>query len=76
MITRIFQNGNSQAIRIPQPYRLSDKEVDIQRDGSALIIRPLKDKPSMTRRYLGSFGSGDDRQDLHDLIEDDGIYYE
>ena len=76
MTTRVFQNGNSQAIRIPQPYRFTEKEVDIQRDGSALIIRPLKDKPSMTRRYLGSFGSGDGRQDLRDLIEDDGIYYE
>ena len=41
-ITRVFMNGNSQAVRIPQDLRLNTVQVDISRtpDGD-LVIRPL-----------------------------------
>ena len=41
-LTRIFRNGNSQAIRIPAElaYERSDMEVEIERDGDELHIRP------------------------------------
>jgi antitoxin VapB len=41
-ITRVFMNGNSQAVRIPQELRLDATQVDIHRspDGD-LVIRPL-----------------------------------
>lgn len=42
LISRVFMNGNSQAVRIPQELRLDATRVEISR-GSAgeLVIRPL-----------------------------------
>ncbi len=42
MITKVFQSGNSQAIRIPKELQLKDDEVEIIKRGEELIIRPLK----------------------------------
>lgn len=42
LTTRIFKNGNSQAVRIPQEFRLDVSEVEISRNASGdLIIHPL-----------------------------------
>jgi antitoxin VapB len=43
-ITRIFRNGNSQAIRIPAElaYPETQKEVEIDRIGDELRIRPVR----------------------------------
>lgn len=38
-MTRVFQNGNSQAVRLPQEFRLSASEVEIIRRGNELVIR-------------------------------------
>jgi antitoxin VapB len=42
--TRVFRNGNSQAIRIPVElaYEFSDVEVEIERVGDELRIRPAR----------------------------------
>ncbi len=42
--TRLFRNGNSQAVRIPRAFAFdSDKiEVEIERQGDELIIRRTK----------------------------------
>ena len=42
--TRLFRNGNSQAVRIPSALAFeSDKtQVEIERKGDELIIRPVK----------------------------------
>lgn len=42
--TRLFRNGNSQAVRIPSPFAFeSDKTpVEIERRGDELIVRPVK----------------------------------
>jgi len=40
--TRIFKNGNSQAVRIPQEFRLDTTQVEISRNVSGdLVIHPL-----------------------------------
>ena len=39
---KIFQNGRSQAIRLPKAFRLPGTEVKISRDGSRIILEPLK----------------------------------
>lgn len=40
--TRIFKNGNSQAVRIPQEFRLDSTEVEISRNSFGdLVIHPL-----------------------------------
>jgi antitoxin VapB len=42
--TRIFKNGNSQAVRIPAElaYERSDLDVEIERVGDELRIRPAR----------------------------------
>lgn len=42
-ITKIFRNGNSQAVRIPAPLAFdSTDEVEIERIGDELRIRPVR----------------------------------
>ena len=37
---KIFMNGRSQAVRLPAEFRFSGREVFIERQGDAVIIRP------------------------------------
>ncbi|MFN5512020.1 MAG: antitoxin [Burkholderiales bacterium] len=40
--SRVFMNGNSQAIRIPAAFRLDCQDVEIEKtESGALIIRPI-----------------------------------
>lgn len=41
MIARIFRNGRNQAVRIPVELSLDTDTVTIERQGDALILRPL-----------------------------------
>ncbi len=44
-LTRVFNNGNSQAVRIPQAFRIDATEVYITRDENGnLVIHPLHPK--------------------------------
>jgi antitoxin VapB len=38
---KIFRNGNNQAVRIPVELSLDTDTVTIERQGDALILRPL-----------------------------------
>jgi len=37
---KVFQNGRSQAIRIPKEFRVHTSEVYIEKVGETLVIRP------------------------------------
>jgi antitoxin VapB len=40
--TRVFMNGNSQAVRIPQEFRLDTARVEIRRnDDGDLVLHPI-----------------------------------
>ena len=41
-IAKVFQSGNSQAVRLPKSFRVDADEVEISREGDALILRPLR----------------------------------
>lgn len=41
VIARIFRNGRNQAVRIPVELSLDAETVTIERQGDALILRPL-----------------------------------
>ena len=42
VVSRVFMNGNSQAVRIPQEFRLSASRVQVSRNEAGdLVIRPL-----------------------------------
>jgi len=39
---KLFENGSSQAVRLPKEFRFLGKEVLIRRVGDAVILEPLK----------------------------------
>lgn len=39
---KIFQNGRSQAVRLPKAFRLKGTEVKISKDGDKIVLEPLK----------------------------------
>ena len=41
---KIFQSGNSQAVRLPKDFRFDVDEVEVSREGDAVILRPKPDK--------------------------------
>ncbi len=40
MLAKIFQSGNSQAVRIPKEFRFTVSEVEIFRRDEEVILRP------------------------------------
>ena len=38
---KIFQNGRSQAVRLPKAFRFNAKEVKISKEGEKVILEPL-----------------------------------
>ncbi len=38
---KLFQNGRSQAVRLPREFRFPGREVSIRREGDAVILEPL-----------------------------------
>lgn len=38
----LFQNGGSQAVRLPKAFRFRGTEVKIRKEGERLILEPLK----------------------------------
>ena len=51
--TRVFNNGNSQAVRIPREYRLDTSTVRISRtDNGDLVLHPIPDQPEKRQSRL------------------------
>ena len=42
---KIFQNGQSQAVRIPKEFRLKGTRVLIKKQGESLLLTPLEEDP-------------------------------
>lgn len=38
-MTKVFEAGNSQAVRIPKEFRFKRKEIEILREGDDVILR-------------------------------------
>ena len=58
--TRVFRNGNSQAVRIPVDlaYDRTDIELEIERHGDEIRIRPLRRPLTAALAKFASFGPG------------------
>jgi antitoxin VapB len=56
--TKVFRNGNSQAVRIPAElaYERSDLEVEIERVGDELHIRPMRRPLAGVLKKFAKFG--------------------
>lgn len=52
---RVFQSGNSQAVRLPKEFRLDVDEVEIFRQGADIILRPAKPSVSDWLSVLSEF---------------------
>ena len=50
LITRIFKNGNSQAVRIPQEFRLDTTQVEISRNANGDLEQNYREQPAMQDR--------------------------
>jgi len=37
---KLFQNGQSQAVRLPKEFRMAGKEVYIKKQGEAIVLLP------------------------------------
>ena len=53
--TRVFQNGNSQALRIPHEMRTDKKDFYIRKVGDMFIAYPVDDPWAPVRPLIGAF---------------------
>lgn len=53
--TCVFQNGNSQALRIPQEMRTDKKDFFIRKIGDTFIAYPTDDPWAPVRQVIGTF---------------------
>jgi antitoxin VapB len=40
---KLFQNGSSQAVRLPREFRFKGDKVRIRREGRSVVLEPLED---------------------------------
>jgi antitoxin VapB len=53
---KLFQNGKSQAVRLPKEFRFEGEEVYIRRQGKDVILSPRKDPLQRFLNSLAMFG--------------------
>ena len=75
--TRVFKNGNSQAVRIPADlaYERTDIELEIERDGDEIRIRPARRSLSGVLSKFAGFSPGfmTEGRDDHEQAERDTL---
>lgn len=52
---KVFQQGNSQAVRLPKEFRFQEDEVYIKREGDTVVLLPKQ--ASRWRHVRASLGS-------------------
>lgn len=76
-MTKIFKNGNSQAVRIPAEfaYARSDLDVEIERIGDEIRIRPARRSLDQVLPKFAAFsadfmaeGRGDNQESKRDAL--------
>ncbi|MDE6662703.1 MAG: antitoxin [Lachnospiraceae bacterium] len=55
MTAKVFENGRSQAVRLPKEYRFNDEEVAINKIGDIVILMPKENKWSGFLNSLNLF---------------------
>jgi antitoxin VapB len=51
-VARVFRTGRSQAVRLPKEFRFDGDRVLIHREGSSVILEPVREWPA---GYVDSF---------------------
>ncbi len=52
---KIFNNGRSQAVRLPKEYRFDSDEVGINKIGNMIVLYPLNTAWDLFTESLGEF---------------------
>jgi antitoxin VapB len=52
---KIFQNGQSQAVRLPKEFRFKDDHVYVKKSGNVVMLIPAKDSWESLFDSLGKF---------------------
>ncbi len=75
IVTKVFRNGNSQAVRIPAElaYERNDLDVEIERIGEQIVIRPVRRRMDQVMAKFAQFspdfmveGRGDNQEAQRD----------
>ena len=56
-IAKLFQNGRSQAVRLPREFRFEGDRVRIRRVGEAVLLEPIIQDPKEWFRKLDELNS-------------------
>jgi len=59
MKAKLFMNGRSQAIRLPKEFRFEGSEVEIRREGEAVVLEPVE-KRVWPQGFFRAVRTGDD----------------
>jgi len=72
---KLFQNGQSQAVRLPKEFRFEGKEVYIKKVGRVTILLPMKNPWEVLEKSIHKFSNDfmesreqPDPQDREDLF--------
>ena len=52
---KLFQNGQSQAVRLPKEFRFEDDHVFVKKSGNAVVLLPTKNSWDTLIRSLDKF---------------------
>jgi antitoxin VapB len=56
-VAKLFQNGRSQAVRLPKEYRFEGDQVRIRRVAQGVLLEPFIAEPAKWFEELDRFGS-------------------
>ena len=56
LTAKVFQSGNSQAIRIPKEMQTTEKEFIIRKSGNCFFLLPVNDPWALLRQSIGQAG--------------------
>jgi len=54
---KLFQNGQSQAVRLPREFRFEDDRVYVKKSGNVVMLIPAKGSWDMLVKSLNKFSS-------------------
>lgn len=67
-VAKVFKQGNSQAVRLPKEFRVSEPEMFIRKSGETLILTPKKSAGWQNiRTAISLFKDGIERQQPSDF---------
>ena len=73
---KLFQNGKSQAVRLPKKYRFSGDKVSIEGVGNAVVLLPYQDSWETLFESLEHFSDdfmAEDRQQPEEQIRENAF---